>query len=279
MKRIVKRFLEEGIAGLRFKSKVPKTSPNRTPESLEHQISEVREVSGFGPKPISDLVNESLKREGNSKRVYPSLVDKILVREGLIEREKRIQHEYRRFEWGHPNRLIQADLTKFNGVPILTMEDDHGRKAWSMTLKNQKDKTVVKGMKKLVKVKYDNLLTDNGSQFSRQNSEIRKYCEECINEKHIWTSIHHPQTMGKLSAYQKGLKRFLRHRLLGSRNKRRICRDIKIYNNYYNNGKYHSSIQGYPEERYSGKRDEDWYEKLVKSLKLEHVLCIAKARG
>ena len=278
MIRLVKRFRKEGISGLRFKSRRPKHFPRLTPKKIELQVTVLREVTGFGPKPIADMVNESLRREGETRRVYPSLTDKIMVRNGLIEREKRLQKECRRFEWGHPNRLIQADLTKFNGVSILTMEDDHGRKAWSLVLKNEKDKTVVKGMKRLVKVKYDNLLTDNGSQFSRQNSVMRKYCEERINEKHIWTSIHHPQTMGKLSAYQKGLKRFLRHRMMRSRNRQRIAQESKIYNHFYNNGKFHSTIQGYPEERYSGSRDENWYVKLVKNLKLEKVLCIAKAR-
>jgi hypothetical protein len=275
----VNRFLKEGIPGLRFRSTCPRTFPTRTSPKIEKQVCAVRDASGFGPKPIADIVNESLRREGVETLLYPSLVDKILVRTGRIEREKRLQHEYRSFEWGHPNRLIQADLTKFNGIALLTMEDDHGRKGWTMALKNEKDKTVVNGMKKLVKVKYDNLLTDNGSQFSRLNSVMRKYCEEHINEKHIWTSIHHPQTMGKLSAYQKGLKRFLVHRLGRSRNRRKIAREINTYVHYYNNGKYHSGIQGYPEERYSGRRDEDWYKKLVKSLKLEKVLCVAKAWG
>lgn len=175
--------------------------------------------------------------------------------------------------------MIQADLTKFNGVNILTMEDDHGRKGWATALKDAKDKTVVKGMKTLVQIKYDNLLTDNGSQFNRKNSEIRKYCEEHINEKHIWSSIHHPQTLGKLSAYQKGLKRFLRHQLGRSRDKTKINKWIKIYNNWYNNGKYHSGIGTYPEEKYSGQRDKNWYTKLVKALKLENILTVTHQRG
>jgi hypothetical protein len=154
------------------------------------------------------------------------------------------------------------------------MEDDHSRRGWATSLKDKKDKTVVEGMKELVKVRYDNLLTDNGCQFSRKNTEIRRYCEDYINEKHIWTSLHHPQTLGKLSAYQKGLKLFLKHRLGSSRNRTEINRWIKIYNAWYNNGKYHSAIDTYPEEKYSGQRDDKWYERLVKALKLEDILTI-----
>ena len=277
--RILRRFRKEGIPGLRFRSKRPKTIPIRTPREIEEKVLAVRKATGFGPKPVSDLVNESLRREDGPKRVYPSLTYNILVRGGEIERERRIQEEWKRFEWGYPNHLIQADLTGFNGVPILTMEDDYSRKGWSLAIQDRKDSTVVDGMKELVRVKYENLLTDNGCQFSRKNAEIRKYCEECINEEHIWTSLHHPQTLGKLSAYQKGLKRFLRHRLGSSRNRTEINKLIKIYNAWYNNGKYHTGIDTYPEERYSGQRDEKWYERLVKALKLQNILTINPQRG
>ena len=72
-------------------------------------------------------------------------------------------------------------------------------------------------MTKLHIQKYDSLLTDNGSQFSRKNSVMKKYCKQYLREKHIWTSVHHPQTMGKLSNAQKGLKRFLIYRLDGAK--------------------------------------------------------------
>jgi hypothetical protein len=124
--------------------------------------------------------------------------------------------EYKSFERDKPDELVQADLTRFNGLPILTMEDDHSRKVWVARLENETDDTVVDGMKHLHEQKYDSLLTDNGSQFSRRNSVMEKYCNVL---KHIWTSIHHPQTMGKLSSGQKrGLKRFLiQDTRLGSR--------------------------------------------------------------
>lgn len=272
--RIVKRFKEEGISGLRYKSRRPKTIPNQTPKEIEEQVIAIRKASGFGQNDISVLMKESYRRDGIIKKFWPSTIYNILVRSGEIVREKQIQNQWKHFEWGHPNRLIQTDLTKFNGVNILTMEDDHARKGWALALKNGKDKTVIAGMKKLIQFKYDNLLTDNGSQFSRKNAEMRKYCRECINEKHIWSSIHHPQTLGKLSAYQKGLKRFLRHKLGRSRDIKKINYWISVYNHWYNNAKLHSVINTYPEMRYSGKRDEMWYEKLVKALKLENVLTL-----
>lgn len=274
MQRVVKRYREEGIPGLRFKSRRPKTSPNRTPREIEDQVKEVREATGFGPEGVAAMINESFRRERKDEKMWPSTTYNILVREGEIERERRLQRKWKTFEWGHPDRLIQADLTLFNGVPLLTMEDDHSRHGWAIALRNQKDKTVTKGMKTLIRHKYDNLLTDNGSQFNRKNSEIRKYCEEVLNGKHIWSSIHHPQTLGKLSAFQKALKRFLRHQLGGSTKFKEINHWIDVFVVWYNNGKFHSSIKTYPAVRYSGKRDEDWYEKLVREFKLENVLTV-----
>jgi len=277
--RILKRFKEEGILGLRYRSKRPKTIPIKTSNEIEERVLAVRKATGFGSKPVSDIVNESLKLEEKSERVYPSLTYNILVRGGEIERERRLQKEWKRFEWGRPNHLIQGDLTGFNGVPILTMEDDYSRKGWAITLKDKQDKTVIEGMKTLVQIKYENLLTDNGSQFSRKNAEIRKYCEEFITGKHIWSSVHHPQTLGKLSAYQKGLKHFLRHKLGRSRNRALINKCIRMYNLWYNNGKFHSGIETYPEDRYSGQRDVNWFDKLVKALKLENILYSNLQRG
>lgn len=180
--------------------------------------------------------------------------------------------EYTFFEWGKPDDLIQADLTRFNGVPLLTVEDDHSRKGWALRLENELDDTVVAGMKELHGWKYANLLTDNGSQFSRRNSVMKEYCEEYLTEKHIWSSVHHPQTLGKLSAFQKGLKSFLRYRLGNSREPQAIDEHIVIYVDWYNNGKKVSTTGCYPEEWYSGKRDAGCYARLVKALKLEHIL-------
>jgi transposase len=273
--RLLKRYREEGIPGLRYKSKRPHRSPNHTDQWLEELVIKVREKTGFGSFHLAQIVNISMENQGRLERVEPRTVSRILVRRGIIESEKRAKIEWKHFEWGRPNHLIQGDLTMFNGIPLLTMEDDYSRRGWAIRLKDQKDTTVIKGMKTLLKIRYDNLLTDNGSQFNRKNQAIRKYCEEHINEKHIWTSVHHPQTMGKLSAFQKGLKRFLYHNLKTSRDEHDIDHYIDVYIHWYNNGKYHSTIATYPEERYSGHRDMEWYNHLVKSLKLEDILVVA----
>jgi len=223
-------------------------------------------------------VNEGLTLEARSP-ITDTTCYNILARNGLVEAERRAMKRYKSFEWGHPDELIQCDLTGFNGHPILTMEDDHSREAWAGRIENATDDMVVKGMRSLHPDVYENLLTDNGKQFARMNSTMREYCEARISGKHIWSSVHHPQTLGKLSAFQKGLKRFLIHRLGRSATKRAIDECIRTYVSWYNNGKKVRTTGCYPEERYSGRRDLHWYERLVKALKLGWMLPVPAHGG
>ena len=127
---------------------------------------------------------------------------------------------------------------------------------------------------------YGNLLTDNnGSQFSRRNSVMKKYCDQYLTDKHIWTSVHHPQTMGKLSNFQKGLKRFLRHRLENNTDLHTIDECISIYVDWYNNGKKVSTTGYYPLKKGTLERDTGCYARLVKVLKLDRILSIPVVVG
>lgn len=151
------------------------------------------------------------------------------------------------------------------------MEDDYSRRLWATRLENETDDNVIDGMKSLLHdhKKYDSLLTDNGSQFNRKNSTMRKYCDQYLTWRHIWASIDHPQNMGKLSNAQKGLKIFLMHGLGRSSSAydlESIDRCILAYTDWYNNGMRISTTKCYSEERYSGSRNGDWYVRFVRKL-------------
>ena len=72
--RILKRYQNDGLSGLRYISKKPKTSPNITPLWLEDIIVRVREETGFGSFHISQIVNISLENQGKTERVIPRTV-------------------------------------------------------------------------------------------------------------------------------------------------------------------------------------------------------------
>ncbi|CAN5878807.1 hypothetical protein BH23THE1_BH23THE1_04570 [soil metagenome] len=91
--------------------------------------------------------------------------------------------------------LISRDSTGYQYLQwkMIILENSAAR------LDNETDNNVVDAMKRLLhNQKYDSLLTDNGSsQFNKKNSTMRRYCDQYLTGKHIWTSIHHPQqTMG-----------------------------------------------------------------------------------
>ena len=122
MQRVVKRFREEGITGLRFRSKIPHNSPSRTPNDIEKRIVEVRNATGFGSEQLVNIVNESLNIEGRGEEEHISKTTayNILTRHQLVDAELRRlvrRREYQFFEWDNPDDLIQqADLTRFNGT-------------------------------------------------------------------------------------------------------------------------------------------------------------------
>ncbi len=58
------------------------------------------------------------------------------------------------------------------------------------------EEKVTNAMKKLHPDKYENLITDNGSQFSKKNSDMRHYCEESITGAYLYSSsTDHGQTV------------------------------------------------------------------------------------
>ncbi|MDG6979089.1 MAG: DDE-type integrase/transposase/recombinase [Nitrososphaerota archaeon] len=242
---------------------------------------EVRKATGFGSEQLAAIVNEGLALESRDHlTITDTTCYNILARNGLVEAERRAREAYRSFEWGHPDELVQSDLTTFNGHPLLTMLDDHSREAWAGRVESPAtDDVVVEGMTRLHPKVFENLLTDNDSQFSRMNPTMRRYCERYVTGKHIWSTVHHPQTLGKLSAFQKGLKAFLIHRLGRTRDKEAIDESIRIYVDWHNNGLKVRTTGCYPEERYSGRRDPCWYVRLVKALNLGWILPVPAEGG
>ena len=267
MQRLVRAFRLFGIPGLRFKSKLPKTSPNKSPEHIEKAVIEMKKLTGFGKTSISTLVNEQFRIEGCDQIVGSSLVHRIFLRNNLQKPPPPKQTAFMQFDWKRPNNLLQSDLTQFNGIPILAMEDDHARYAWSDIIDNETAETVAAGMHELVPFKFNNLLTDNGPQFSKKNPFLLAYLEKHVLKDHIHATVGHPQTLGKISAYQKGLKNFLSYKLGDSCNRFLIRPLIKAYNLFYNNGRRHRIANGIPAELYSGRKDENWFGKMMRILR------------
>jgi hypothetical protein len=209
MQRLVRAYMMDGIPGLRFKSRQTKTSPNKSLKWIEKVVIEMNKLRGFGKTSISTLVNEQFRAEGCGQRIGSSLVHRICLRNNLQKPPERIETKFKRFDWKYPNNLLQSDLTLFNGLPILAMEDDHTRFAWSDLIDDESAETVADGMHELVPFKFNNLLTDNGPQFSKKNPFLSAYLNEHVLKDHIHASVCHPETLGKFSRYQNGLNSYI----------------------------------------------------------------------
>jgi hypothetical protein len=134
--RLVRAYRIFGIPGLRFKPKRPNKIPNKSPMWIEKTVIKMKKLTGFGKTSISALVNEQFRIKSWDKRIGPSLAYNICLRNNLQKPPAIDPQTLKHFDWKHPNNLIQSDLTQFNGIPILTMEDDHTRFAWSDIIEN-----------------------------------------------------------------------------------------------------------------------------------------------
>ncbi|MDG7013001.1 MAG: hypothetical protein JRN46_02075 [Nitrososphaerota archaeon] len=173
---------------------------------------ELRNAKVFGPEQRASIMNECLAIEGRAAATNTTYYN-ILARNCLVEAEGRARKRYKCFEWRKPDELVRYDPTEFNSYPALTMEDDHSREGWAGWTADATDDMVMERTTHLHPKDFENFLTDYGRQFYRMNSDLRRYSECGITGKGIWSLVHHHQTLGKLSIFQKGLKAFLINRL------------------------------------------------------------------
>ncbi len=265
LQRWIKRYAERGIDGLTCGSRRPKKSPRKTSDYIEGKVKAIREATGLGSKQITLFVNRSNNNEGINAKIQQRTAHRILVRRGIVD-SKKPKKNYKSFEWGKSGQLMQVDLMTIEGIHLLTCLDDHSRFFWAEVLADETDDEVIRGLNNIPKA--ENILTDNGSQFGRNAELIRKYCEK-NDIKHIWATIRHPQTLGKLGAAQKHLKRMLK--TIGFSGIRDLRYKIAVYLKFVNNGKINGSTGCCAAERYASV-DESWYNDFIEAFKLQEFL-------
>ncbi len=114
------------LEGVVEKSRRPHASPNKTEESRERRVIELRqERPDWGAAKLAEM----LRREG--MEIPRITVHRILLRNGLVREQDRHPAAKRRFEREAPNELWQMD---FKGMPEtrrgclpLSIVDDHSR--------------------------------------------------------------------------------------------------------------------------------------------------------
>jgi transposase InsO family protein len=217
------RFRAEGLAGMEPRSTAPRSSPRRTPASVEDAVVALRkELDEAGLDAGAATIQWHLGRRGTKPVPSVATIWRILVRRGFVvpQPQKRPAASLRRFEASAPNELWQADATKWTiatgQVEILDFLDDHSR--------------VITGCRAVPVATTENTweafsaavavwglptghLSDNGLNFSGRLRGFEVGFEANLRAagvRPITSRPFHPQTCGKIERFHQTLKRRLR---------------------------------------------------------------------
>jgi transposase InsO family protein len=221
---LLARYRVEGEAGLVARSKRPRRSPTRVPETVEDEIVAIRKhLVEFGVEAGPDTIHTHLTHTHDG--IAPcsvSSVWRILTRRGFItpEPHKRPRSSYIRFEAALPNECWQTDMTHVlvkNGrsVEVLNVIDDYSRlcvasRAFPVTTAAD-----------VVTVFYEtaqqygfpaSILSDNGAIFTAsfrgdRGALATELAQRGIVFKH--SRPYHPQTCGKVERFHQTMKKYL----------------------------------------------------------------------
>jgi transposase InsO family protein len=203
----LRRYEQEGEAGLQDHSRRPKHSPRRTPKEVEDRVLKLREQHpAWGGRKL----HARLKQMGHVAVPQPSTITAILQRHGRIEAEESLKRKtYQRFEKDRPNEMWQMDFKGFFTIRErdcypLTILDDHSRYLVGLyACQNQQRETVKQHLSDVFR-QYglpDRILTDNGPPWGPGHRN--KYYTRLM----VWllrlgirvlrSRPYHPQTLGK----------------------------------------------------------------------------------
>jgi transposase InsO family protein len=209
------RFLEEGIEGLRDRSKRPNNSPNATKEEIEQLILKLRDKhSSWGGRKLKTR----LEKQGHNDIPAASTITEILKRNNRMSADESEKHEpWHRFEAERPNDLWQMDFKGYFQVRDgqchpLTVLDDHSRYSLCIGACRNEQKTTVEQHLINIFRKYGlpfRMLVDNGPPWG--NDGTFKYTALTVwlmrlGIKVIHSRPYHPQTLGKDERFHRTLK-------------------------------------------------------------------------
>ena len=267
------RYLEDGYDGLAPKSGFSGTRWNKIPDALRNEVVEMAlEVPELSPRELAHRFTDQREYFISESSVY-----RILKSRGLITSPAyivmRAADEFKD-KTTRVNQMWQTDFTYFKIIGwgwyyLSTVLDDYSRYIvhWELC-SNMKVDDVKRSLDQaLKKAQVDpqnrpKLLSDNGSCYI--SSELAGYME-AQGMSHVRGRPNHPQTQGKIERYHRSMKNVvkLENYYLPGDLKLRIGEFVE----YYNNHRYHESLQNLtPADVYFG-RDQEILEKR-KTIKL-----------
>ena len=250
----LKRYANEGLAGLADGSARPLSCPHQMPPEVEARIVELRRAHpGWGPRSIG----HQLARDGVEPVPGRSSIYRCLVRHRLItpEARKRKRSDYVRWERSKAMELWQMDIVggvKIVGQPdakIVSGIDDHSRFVISARVVARATARPTCDALALAMRTFGcpaEILTDNGKVFTGRfgpgTGEVLfdRICRE-NGIKHILTAPRSPTTTGKVERWHKTLRReFLDGRVFDSIEHAQA--ELDVWVEHYNHDRPHQAI-------------------------------------
>jgi transposase InsO family protein len=253
----VRRFREEGEAGLEDRSCAPQRIPNRTPARRVERIRRLR-AKRLAAWQIAQLL-----------QMARSTVSAVLTRIGLQRLSLLEPREpVRRYERARPGELVHVDTKKLGRIHgigkrihgdrsvrwrgagwefVHVCVDDHTRLAYVEVLMDETGPTAAAFFERAVHwfaslgVRVERVLSDNGSCYKRVFDDA---CER-LGVQHKLTRPYRPQTNGKAERF---IQTLLRHWAYAKpyRSSGWRRRALQPWVNSYNNVRPHGSLGGKP---------------------------------
>jgi transposase InsO family protein len=228
-------------------------------ESIEKKVLDYRKL-GYNKFVISAV----LKKEQIAKSsISASTVYRILKQHGesrlhkkMVEEKRKIIREYRG-SLGHvdchilPKTIVTSEPGK--RYYVLGCIDDYSRVVWVEVVNSLKALDICFAMMDIIlikhqkyDIKYEEILTDNGSEFCGGKDLMSHPFERLMihfNIKHIRTKPYRPQTNGKIERFWRS---FTDEVIEGAEYKtlEELKDSVLGYNFYYNENRPHQSLNG-----------------------------------
>lgn len=248
-----RRYAEQGLAGLKDKSKRPHTSPNATSEEVIGKIVHLRQTYHFGPLKISMYLKRYHDIEISQSGVYRVLKRLDMNRLPQNQRYKPHAKKWKRYEKQQPGHRVQVDV-KFI-APLegsrkpryyqYTAIDDCTRVRALRIYERNNQKTAIQFLDYVCQkfpFRIDVIQTDNGSEFGAQ------FHWHVLDRgiQHVYIKPATPRLNGKVErSHRIDAEEF--YRLLDGV----IIDDADIFNqrlteweNYYNFDRPHGALTG-----------------------------------
>jgi transposase InsO family protein len=215
----LKRYREQGVAGIEEHSRRPQHSPRQTAPPVEQRIAELRRLRpDWGARKLQLL----LRDEGI---VLPAItLHRVLLRHGLVRPDDRRSPAWQRFERPAPNQLWQMDFKSPKGcqqpVGPLSVMDDHSRFVIALEKTGStRTEAVQQGLERAFRSAGlpEAMLMDHGtpwwnaqapSGWTKLQVWLMKQGIACL-----FSGIRHPQTQGKVERFHLALEMARRRRL------------------------------------------------------------------